>query len=1131
MPLIPWRSGNLRPPETPTATSDWVASSGATQRAFSLVFEGINLVLTDVNDIDGITAAYYGTDWTNVKGGLEKPGTFERSIQPFDNDLTPDSQTLVAVDYSGELAQTFLRQQRSTDSTHHWTTQIADIGANNTSVSVKSTEGFSPAGHIYWGSTETSGTVGAGAANFHGLTRGKFALFGTSTDPNRFGRPHILGTGDANFPTGDKPIVSDWPRTHYNRGVCLYMHHFENGVWSLKDDSILVWAGRIKEWDPDGAGRLSFRCTSVHEMLQSTLMNNRFTGTLAPGMYIPSEMAGVVLFIDTITQASPAVTADVVTLTNGVFSTYAAFKTADEVAALFNQAANAATSAGATPNTTTVQLQKTAGKWRLQVTVPGTAATATVSAKIGLHEQIWKLLGFSGTSDGRYTDANGRRVEFRNVGARGAGPHAREAEDPPLYSYVPVNPGSVNNFGDASVLISVSDTRGTSVTQTTGITGTLGSSNMLLRVGDKVFGAQRISNTSYKLVALLDGSPGLAIKSNDEAFAAAWTETYEGDAPRVEQCWLESGDTATIFLQILLSTGTPGYNHATYDVYPAGTSIGLGIPAGMVDIDSFTEALSGTRYALWLPGATSFAKLFRSLCSTHSVALTWDWSQGKFNLVRVSLERQATDADVNLSHDNMAIPTDRSTVKYHADGILNRATLRYAHNFAGEPTKEITINNLVSQADYGQIKAAVVEALGVYKPGELDPVLSRLAVALGLLGSARGVVERTVDFPTALAICPGDTVTLTDNVLVDPETGTEGMTDRACLVLGVSLDMVSCVGRVRMVMLPELDPVRLARWAPSARVDDTATNGGLDSSGFVLTLKPNDYSHPSQGVDASFFQAGDRIRLVELGSSSPSTISGTGIEYIEGNTVGLFESIAASWNATKKWVLEWDTYSTQDDGVDNRGSFLSDDSTGKIAVNGDAYEWNADPSQVAASADFTRVYKKTALTGTVGDANSAHILHDAMHGLVNVSGWRAPLVNDQLCTDIAERVIVLPGNIRKLVYGPVKLPLYHGTDLFGRALKCVAYAKTTAGSYTLRFTLSSGLPSGTSETSYAFPDGGTTFAEVTMANTSFDYTGEITIQTPVRVAGSPPFAWLTVDMTTTTGTGTLGGVFVCEGAP
>lgn len=1117
-------------------TAAALATYSANQVCYVLAFEGLNLLLTDTSDTAGIVTAWAATDWTTAYQGLEKPGSISQEINLFERELQADGQTFRFLDSNGALSLLFLRQQRTTDATHNWTTQTADIDSNDTTVNVKDTTGFASSGNIYWGSVETAAYGSKTGTTFASLTRGKWALFGTSSDATRFGRPHLLNTGDANVSTGDKPTVSDWPRVHHNRRVALYMHHYDlaAGTWSTKANAMLLWTGRMKgNPSRDHLGNLSFNCQSVHEELLTTIMANRFTGTLRAGMYLDPAWIGVTLQIDTLTVAVGATHATVCTLTNGEFSTDSVFKTIDEIASLVNEVMNAATSASATPDTTTVQLQKTEEQYRFQGTVPGLSATTKVWFKVGLHPRIWQFLGWTGSSVGSGRTSTGLDVEYRMWDGQDDGPHPLPADGFPTYAYIPVDKGAANKAGDATILIEVENIRGTSVSQPSGsIIGTFGTGvDVILKIGDKFFGAIRTSNSQYTIRCLLDGSPGMLIRSNDDALAEAWPETFEGDPPRVEQVWFEHGDAATIFLQLLLSTGTPAYNHATYDTYAAGTSLGLGIPYTLIDVDSFTAVLGSARYSLWTPGAVPFARLFNSICQLYDAALVWDWTSSKLTLRQVTSPAHPNVATVTLDSGNTASPEDRATLEYPPDAVINRATLKYGYDFAGSPTKELTINNLVSQSDYGQIKSLIIEAPGIYSRQEVDSATARMSAALALYGSTRAVVERSINATVAVQIAPGDTVLLTDALLVDPDTGTEGMTDRACLVLGTSWSPETTAGSVHLVMVPELDPDRIALWGPSARVDETSgANGGLGVDGKTLTLKTHEYSHSSEATDVNAFAEGDQIRIVELSAASPQSFSDE-IDVLDANnnTIKIFNNISGTWDSSKRYVVEFDDYSTVTADQTTRGSWLADDTTGKISTNGDAYEWGPDPAVIGAATDFTTVYqKKPSAAAAAGDPNSCRVLHDALDGLVCISGWRTPLINEQF--GVAEELRTAT-TTRTLVYGPVKIPLYHAGDLFGRALKCVAFVKTSAGTATVRFTLSSGMPTGSSTTSFTFPDGGNNYAEVTTTSTTYVYTSEGTIGAPVMVAGSPPHAWLSVDIVTSSGTVTLAGLTVYEAAP
>lgn len=128
---------------------------------------------------------------------------------------------------------------------------------------------------------------------------------------------------------------------------------------------------------------------------------------------------------------------------------------------------------------------------------------------------------------------------------------------------------------------------------------------------------------------------------------------------------LTGSDPITLMLQLLLSRNGDGLNHATYDVFPKGT--GLGIPAGLVDVTSFTDVQAEYDYddnmrCFFLLKERTEAKKFieEELCKPFG------WYIYTRNDGRISLKRPKNPVKFHTSRGNddfaVRVPTATGTL-------------------------------------------------------------------------------------------------------------------------------------------------------------------------------------------------------------------------------------------------------------------------------------------------------------------------------------------------------------------------------------------------------------------------------------------------------------------------------------
>ena len=574
-----------------------------------------------------------------------------------------------------------------------------------------------------------------------------------------------------------------------------------------------------------------------------------------------------------------------------------------------------------------------------------------------------------------------------------------------------------------------------------------------------------------------------------------------------------------------------------------------------MDTDS-VRAFAGwgsTPYWLILDEATPFSTLFES--ALNFVGAYCVWKSGKITVRPYGSDAPAGQAAVTFTDDNKAqhltarqaaqfqIDPDRTRSTVASEGMINRVTLRYQRMIGGDFKRQETINSLASQSAYIQVKAVKIDAWGIYEDlnGLPSGTISAwhqgmVAGALSYLSRPLTIVERSYDFQLETQFSPGDRAGITDNSIVNPTTGARGVTSMPCWVLAKSFDWRTGVGKVKLAMLRG-DTSRWGLWAPSARVDKTAANGGLSGGSTTLTCWPNEYTHSSQAVDVSWFPATGTAHIVALSPSAPaaptewyraiSSISAAS------NTITFASAVTSpNWDATLDYVVELDDILVQPAAVLAANTFHADDaddSTGK--TSNDYYTWGgpSDPvtSPWSGAADYTTLYRKPRdADDNEGEPLSVHKWHDlADFGNTALSYVTPPTyINDLRATSA---LVAVTSGSATLCYGPAFVP----APTFWRPLDVQVLGKSSVGGTTATFVIraSSALVRGSSSSVLTYVDGGVSSATLTTVSSTLGFTGTATLTLGARDMAGVPGAWVTVEeYASGTATASFGGLRLME---
>ena len=1088
-------------------TSTWLTTYDWALFSFSLVSEGLDLAYCTTGNTAAMTTAWAGTPWasTTWRSGLGMVGEIGSEVELFEPSLRPGSAAFRIVDHDDNLAAVLARPL----STAGVKTYLAANADNNdTTLTVDSTTGFAASGTVYIG-LESIAYTGVTATTFTGCTRGKYTLWQTNGGTD-FARYHRI---DPN-PTGPRPVVSSYPRRHYNRTVWLYLHHWENGAWSTKANSLLVWSGRIGNVEDNGDGSLTVNTLNVLDQVKGTILAEQLRGDLAEGLYLSPSYSAVRI----IENGAAAV--------EGTLGETGAMKTHADLSRLL-QAFFDANAASLSYDWT---VGTVAGDGRYRIKATHTSAPASSAwVRLYLHKRVWAMLGDDPASGDTDTLTIGGTAYVgmlvRYVLFSGTSPSAIIAPSwmPVVYYY---DRGFVN-----SVLLTLNNAQGTWTTQPVlpldAITDLPSTVHGFLQIGAEVAVAvSRASDTSYTIKKDISAYVGLESQPTDASLVVREGENV--DPIKVVQLWYEADETRDVFLRMLLSTGLTSYNHATYDVN--GFGMGVGVPSSMLKLSTF-DMLGTARYSLFINKPSSVATLLESALAAKGLYLVW--KDGQLWVRQGRYDGQNLAASWTLNNSNKARPDDRMRVAYGSDGLQNRLELKYQPDLKGEFRATETIEDVVSIADFGRRKTMTVDGYGIRRAEDVEAWRQAVtATALAYFSREQAVGERTFDF-SLLGMVPVDTVLCTDPYMVDPRTGTRGVTSYPGWILGARFNFETGVGSVRIAFLPDLDYTRIGTWGPAARVDEAATNGGYVVATKVLTVKANAYSVSGGTKDVDRFAVGDLVRVREVSIAAGLTWDDTIATITSATPSMTLTTGLAGWNSTKQYLVE-NQEKTAVVAAQKTVTYVADDVTNSTGEStDDAYHYGGIPDVdfTAPAVSYTgRYYRQrtdiddTAFPLTVADY---YDLVQALNGLLAYgTRW---MVSDFLQTGAA-----VTGTTRTRLWGPVWLPCMAansrqiGVRIYGRHSTAAR-----AGTFTIRTCTIT--PFGTSDTTVQYDtDSSETADTVTTTSTTDAWIAEklITIYPAVADGAGPLGLWLTVEGTAGQAGDilTLAGISVLEGA-
>jgi hypothetical protein len=963
-----------------TAAADWLTSQRYGDVAMVLLIEGTTLAFTSHPDHASITTAWATATqgrWLTVLPGLAVIGEISAEHRIFNSQVTPSSLGLSILDSTGALLPMFA----DADTTIEELRLQASIDCDDSNIFVvgNSTAAFSestPTLHIgteMIGATKAESTTGYGGtvqwfeAQRH--RRGLNALFGNSQDGN-MAQAHRIDQQ-----TQDRPRITNRPVHWVNRGVGLYLCHRVNGVWSAglpgtsTNDAQLIWAGRIKAFSDEGDGTVSLDCIDVLDRLKTTLGQEPFRGTLAEGIPITTGLQQYSTGVGTLTDTGAYTEYDTTTI-----ATWSAdageFLSASEAASAINTAlaGRFITAAGTYgPSGMTLAIVRNSeGRYALRVTWLTKPATTTATVRLELDTRVWSMLGLpplAGYMVMRPSGVAGSTLGRVEIGlSLGQEENTYALPQPPRRFADYGTDNGAGNEASTYVLRVDNVANGTAfVKQSTILANAFPPSSFFggpsdthgyLKVGKRFFAVKLLTQAEFAA----EFGDGVLWTSSTFAFLGDVTSKFTDDASHVlegirsafddassdaieaRQVWIEQGPVGELVMKILASTGTSGYNHPTYDVYPEWLAVG--IPWSLLERSDFYGGQWPVGVLL-VEKPMSFLTLLESALNFSGCHLVF--YNGKIRVVQFGAHGtgetpaalteankasaiQIKQANAQAANVRNPIPA-RTRCDRNPEGIINRATLRYSRDpiEGGEFRKGITINAVSAQSDTaGEVKAITVESYWAYDGFDLFPGGSAVvweqhvaANALAYFSKPIAVAERSYDFSLLTQLYPGARVTITDNHLIDPSTGTRGCSGLLGWVISTSFDFRTGVGRVRVVFQPSRATARVGVWGPSAMVDRgyDGAGAGSGSAGFaveadtVLLWKFNEATVPGTGYATAADSASGARTLTESGQASTFSANYTHIVNGPGGA-GTFARHFAGTGSTAKLTRTGDAAST-----------------------------------------------------------------------------------------------------------------------------------------------------------------------------------------------------------------------------
>jgi hypothetical protein len=939
-------------------TTETALRTGQAQIGYSLTIDGYENILTDAASTAAVVSAYQNTSWSSAIPGLEIIGAIKQSIEPFKEDLDIPQLTFQVMDCDGSdvFGKAVWKSKPTFQSRLASAFEPSTDGSGT--ITVQSNTGTSsPAasGTLYIGTKRVAYSAKSGGTAFtlSAGGAGQFSPF-TASGSNVYSWPQNLATG-ANFDLAASPRVSDVPQAWVGRKVALRIHRIKGGVWDSVAQSHLEFAGVIAKVE-DGDGVTVLQCHDLRKQIESaTLLRDQYIGTVKDGIYLRTGdklKIGEHASGSATTWSSSSFTV-VASGASGVSQIDAGYYTVHELLEALTDWAQGASMGGEW----TVYMPRREQGYRCVFRATfSTAAQRSIEVRTN-SPHIFEFLGFTdyegGDDDGGWLSVNCKakykvansswfitsarapyRVKALQRGPNGAGRLASQridmdSSEGSWFDHHAYLPNGLKQFSS----------------------GTDNWSYIL--IGDGQLAACKYTSATQLDSVIPVSGFGSPITAPD--WDAPGITFDEDRSPlEVRQIVYMTGKFSSLVPMMIGSIDGRGVNNATYDSLPWGA----GIPWSLLGDDFLNsckslEAAQGTdTISIVLDKPTRIKDLLIPEMALRFAFLVF--KDGVYQFASPPTPN-ATDTDHTLDETNKASKDGNpgwSSAEQTSEWLANVIKIQYRRGFDGAfhgapltirdtvsidmfgETQPITIDAVNSSDDSGSMSGSTVEHLAGIVAARILPMFGRPVK----------IIRRTIA-PSLYHMAPGDTVTISDDMVRDPDTGARGIANRAGIVLSVSHDYGHEGGTLHgecTILIGDED--RTYSLSPAVEIDTSYTSGlytnGYDSTNFRLRIKTNSFSRSTDGADITNLDDDDKVRIVELDPADPTapdawsrTLAGSGSGVVSASSyIQLTAAISSpAWGgSTKKYVVIPQGYSAVQ-ASQKLHTFQADDSDGMIA--------------------------------------------------------------------------------------------------------------------------------------------------------------------------------------------------------
>jgi hypothetical protein len=900
-----------------------------TQICFTMLIEGYNGILTSWSDESDVVTAYSGTEWSGsaIHRGLQVPSDMEQSISLWSMKIaTPSARFVLYPDDPDTFGSVAHRTANTSGFETFLSTELSNTA---TTVSVKDATAFASSGTIHIGTEEIAYT-GKTASTFTGCTRGKHAPFKANTEASqRFGRRHQLtNLGEVVM----LPRVTSYRRAWIGRTVRVLLHTVQGSgpastsVLDTFANAETIFEGTIEAMDESESGATVFDCVHYNQRVSDTMLYaNQFRGIAREGFFCHNGLT------ISIAEEGSALLAEIIFKTTGASppgSITSDYYNVEQICGFINDEI----AATAFASTMRVKLVTVGEEHRLEFTLstPGLVRLYTswswgsdeLAKFLGMNgDAIWLAppLGAGASEKSYHSDFSPLRVmAFRKDFPRfELTATSGDLVTPPSVTYLP----SLLRGGSSGTWI-------------------------LFDVHGILILAKRTSDTVYHVKfneEIQRAFGGEVVSKSDAVTRGALSYDEVGDL-EVRQIVAITGGLKAVMLRLLASTGTAGYNHATYDEFDE--QLGCAIPWELLQdleaqFDNIQTNYGSAQVTVVLDKPVKFEQILAPELALRGFYLISD--NGRLRLVSPSTPGSTTTHSLATSSKAGASGADdnqRTSGGMTHEFIKTKITVEYNRGIDDKYRNTRTIVNLSARSDYGQDYPMTIKARNTFGQDveALSPMIERLIshlgdIVLGQFAYPLKRLSRTIN-RRFFHVRPGDTVSLTDDSIRDPRTGVRGLSNYPCWVEKVQTDWSTGIGTVSLIMLVGDDATRYGVYSPAAKM--VSYSAGPKE----VTVEANEFTFTgtTASPDASHFAVGDKVRLIEESSavpSSPDTATDT-VAAVSGNIITLTTGFTPTGGVTY-YVVSDDRTTAQL--AQRSDAYIADDVDNKILDTGASNLW------------------------------------------------------------------------------------------------------------------------------------------------------------------------------------------------